>query len=214
MKGAPEVWPDIPTKYDSAEADKEQVRNPSEIVYSLSTITPTLSSLNLEAIIDIERYSYKLILSRVTAMVLRFVACVQSRYHGDNERGPTATELREAEDQWVKSIQRNTSKEEYQRLLSGGTVIYKGQLILFLNDDHFIHCKGYLNQSDLPTGMKTPLLMPTKHRFTDLLVKERHNTVHHNGTPETCSCKGKILDRYGSCCGEKGDIKMFHLQAI
>lgn len=33
--------------------------------------------------------------------------------------------------------------------------------------------------------MKNPLLLPTKHRFTELLVKERHNAVHHNGTPET-----------------------------
>ena len=193
LKGAPELWPDIPTKYDLADAHKEEVRNPPEMVYSLPTLTSTLGPLNLEAIIDIERYSSKLKLLRVTALVLRFVTKLQSRDQEDDGRGPTATELKEAEDRWVKSIQRNMFQEEYRKLLSGSTVIYKGQLILFLNNDHFICCKGCLNQSDLPTSMKNPLLIPTKHRFTELLVKERHNAVHHNGTPETLAA---VRERY------------------
>ena len=182
LKAAPEAWPDTPTKYDSTEAHKEQVRDPPEIVVSLPTFTPAQNYLNLKAIIDIERYSSKLKLLRVTALVRRFVTYLQSRHREDNVRGPTAAELKEAEDQWVRSIQKNVFTEQYRELLAGGTVIYKGQLILFLNDDHFICCKGRLNQSDL---MKNPLLLPTKHRFTELLVKERHNAVHHNGTPET-----------------------------
>ena len=100
-------------------------------------------------------------------------------------KGPIAAELKEAEDRWMKLIQKNTFTEEYQRLLSGETVIYKQQLIIFLNDDHIICCRGHLNQADLPSSMKNPVLLPTKHRFTELLVMERHHAVHHNGTPET-----------------------------
>ena len=156
LKAAPEAWPDTPTKYDSTEAHKEQVRDPPEIVVSLPTFTPAQNYLNLEAIIDIERYSSKLKLLRVTALVRRFVTYLQSRHREDNVRGPTAAELKEAEDQWVGSIQKNVFTEQYRELLAGGTVIYKGQLILILNDDHFICCKGRLNQSDLPTSMKNP----------------------------------------------------------
>ena len=77
----------------------------------------------------------------------------------------------------VKSIQKNTFTEEYRRLLARETVIYKGQLILILNNDHTICCRGCLNQSDLPSSMKNPILLPTKHRFTELLIMERHNAV-------------------------------------
>ena len=56
---------------------------------------------------------------------------------------------------------------------------------LILNDDHIICCRGRLNQADLPSSMKNPVLLPTKHQFTELLVMERHHAVHHNGSPET-----------------------------
>ena len=41
--------------------------------------------------------------------------------------------------------------------------------------------------------MKNPVLLPTKHRFTKLLVMERHNAVHHNNTPETLA---PVRERY------------------
>ena len=64
-------------------------------------------------------------------------------------------------------------------------MVYKGQLISFLNESHMICCKGCLNQSDLPLGMKNPILLPTKHHFTELLVKKIHAAVHHDSTSET-----------------------------
>ena len=71
LKRSPEVWPDIPTKYDSADAHKEQVRNPPEIIHSLPILNPAISSIDLAAVIHIERYSSKLKLLRVTALVHR-----------------------------------------------------------------------------------------------------------------------------------------------
>ena len=64
---------------------------------------------------------------------------------------------------------------------------------MFLNDEHNICCKGRLNQSNLPLSMKNPVLLPTKHRFTELLVMERHNAVHHNGMPDTLAA---VRERY------------------
>ena len=113
--------------------------------------------------------------------MLRFVASLKA---GNQVQDRDIT-VAEVEDRWVKSIQRNTFTEEYRRLLAGDTIHYKGQMILLLNDDHNICCKGYLNQSDLPLSMKNPVLLPTKHRFMELLVMERHNAVHYNGTPDT-----------------------------
>ena len=69
MKGSLEVWPDIPTKYASTDANEELVRNIPGIVYSLPTLNDAMGSIDRKAVIDIDRYSSKLKLLRVTAVV-------------------------------------------------------------------------------------------------------------------------------------------------
>jgi len=74
---------------------------------------------------NIERNSSKLKLLRVTSLVLRFASLLKAgnQIRGDNELGDiSASELKLSEDQWVKSIQRNAFKEEYHKLLAGGTI--------------------------------------------------------------------------------------------
>ena len=57
-----------------------------------------MSPIDLEAVIDIERYSSKLKLLRVTALVVQFATYLKSRHREDNAKGPTAAELKDAED--------------------------------------------------------------------------------------------------------------------
>ena len=76
-------------------------------------LNAAMGNIDFEAIIDIERYSSKLKLLRVTTLVLRLVTYLKSRHCEDNVNGPTASELKDAKDRWVKSIQRNTFTEEY-----------------------------------------------------------------------------------------------------
>jgi len=87
--------------------------------------------------------------------------------------------FRETESRWVKSIQRHSFAEEFQRLLSGESVSHKGQLILYLYDDFVTCCWGHLNQADLPSSIRNPILLPNKHSFTELLVQSKHFAVHH-----------------------------------
>ena len=92
---------------------------------------------------------------------MKFVTQLKEKANEVNHRDTIVMDLREAESRWVKSIQRNSFTEEYRKLLSGESVIHKGQLILYLNDDFVICCRGRLNQSDLPSNMKNPILLPT-----------------------------------------------------
>ena len=69
---------------------------------------------------------------------------------------------------WIRSIQRNSFPEENKQLQKGKTVTYKGQFQLFLSDQKFICCKGHLGTANLPETMKYPVLLPTKHYFTEL----------------------------------------------
>ena len=61
-------------------------------------------------------------------------------------------------------------------------MIYKGQLILYLTDNFIICCKEHLNQSDLPSSIKNPIFLPTKHCFIEHLVQSKHVALHHDGT--------------------------------
>ena len=217
MKSSLEGCPDLPTRYKSDLATDEQMRNIHHVVHSLSAVTYDLESLNLDTIIDVKRYSSKLKLLRVTALVMKFVTQLKETATEVNHCDTTVMDLREAESRWVKSIQRSSFAKEYRRLLSGESVIYKGQLILYLNHDFVICCRGHLNQSDLPSNMKNPILLPTKHGFTELLVRSKHFAVHHDGTPATLAAvrenywivKGrslvrKVIHRCTVCCRYDG----------
>ena len=73
MKGPLKVWPDIPTKYDSTDVHEELVRNIPETVHSLPMLYAAMCTIDLEAVIDIDKCSFKLKLLRMTAVVLGFV---------------------------------------------------------------------------------------------------------------------------------------------
>ncbi|XP_073239982.1 uncharacterized protein [Porites lutea] len=59
------------------------------------------------------------------------------------------------------------------------------QFNLFLDDDKIIRCKGRINNADTTEEGKNPVLLPSRHRYTELLIRERHDHVHHNGVRET-----------------------------
>ena len=40
-------------------------------------------------------------------------------------------------------------------------------------------CQGRLEYSELDPSAKNPVLLPKNHRFTELVVIDSHETVHH-----------------------------------
>ena len=74
------------------------VRNIPETVHSLPMLYAAMGTIDLEAVINIDKYSFKLKLLRMTAVVLRFVTYLKSSHNEDNVNGPTAAELKEVKD--------------------------------------------------------------------------------------------------------------------
>jgi hypothetical protein len=62
------------------------------------------------------------------------------------------------------------------------------QLRLFLDEEHIIRCEGRIANAAVPYSAKVPVLMLTKHYFTELIIRECHALVHHNGIRETLNC--------------------------
>ena len=59
------------------------------------------------------------------------------------------------------------------------------QFKLFIDENKILCCKGRIHHSTVAETAKRPILLPTKHHFTNLVVHESHNNVHHNGIRET-----------------------------
>jgi hypothetical protein len=105
----------------------------------------------------------------------------------------TANELRNAEKLWVRSVQYSCFQEEHDHLFGLNTK--ESQLIkqlgLFADVEGIIRCRGRINQSSVPQSVKQPVLLPSKHRFTDLVILDHHAAVHHDGIRETLNSVGE-----------------------
>ena len=185
LREAIESWPDLPTKFECKVAEVERIHNPLVITYSLVHLAGSAECYKgLESVMDISRYGSMRKLIRVTGLVIKFVDLLKSKTTSKSETF-NAVNLKRAEEAWVRSIQLNSFPNEYGKLISENNVVYKSQLILFLTENKLIRCRGRLNEAKLPAHMKNPLLLPTRHPFTDLIINERHQRVHHNGVQQT-----------------------------
>ncbi|XP_065893454.1 uncharacterized protein [Dysidea avara] len=182
-----EIWPHMPTKLNTELAETERIQKPPVISITHSLVSSQNSHeccLNIEAIMDVSRYRSLLKLMKVTGLVLKFISVLKNR----QAKGPNildAKDLRQAEDVWVTSIQLNSFPDERSKLVSGEVVVYRSQLMLFLSEEGLIRCTGRLNEANLPSHMKNPVLLPTRHPFTELIIEDRHHSVKHNGIQET-----------------------------
>ena len=49
----------------------------------------------------------------------------------------------------------------------------------------FLRCQGRIGKAKIEFGTRFPLLIPTYHYVTELIVREAHENVYHNGVKET-----------------------------
>ena len=179
-------WPDLPTKFDAVEADKELMKNIPDVTHSLIAASrDDRTSVNLEQIMKIRNFGSRIKLLRTTGYVFRFIATLKNGKRADQIE-LTASEYSMADSMWTQTIQASLFPLELQRLNNGESPVYLKQLMLYL-DEKLIHCHGRINHSALSSTSKTPVLLPSNHYFTELLIKERHKMVHHDGIRETLS---------------------------
>ena len=78
---------------------------------------------------------------------------------------------------WLRAVQASISKlEKYEKL--------KNSLQLF-EDDRLLRCRGRLDHALLPYESKFPVLLPSDHHLTKLIILRCHHEVLHNGVGET-----------------------------
>ena len=106
----------------------------------------------------------------------------------------TALELDVAKSLCVRSIQSVSFTKEIEFLKSnckGKPPECVQQFGLYFDENQFIRCKGRINNSSLPPECKNPILLPSKHSVIELLVRDVHNRVKHNGIRDTLKTIGE-----------------------
>ena len=136
-----------------------------------------VSVMGIQNLLDAKEFSDFDKLLRVTGWVVRFVdVCRGSR----RSRGDTLTadELLRAERMWAKSVQVGIQKGDNFEKIS--------KSLGFFKDEHgVLRCGGRVKNASIPFEAKHPIIIPSKHWVTKLLIERAHREVFHNGVKET-----------------------------
>ncbi|KAK6191879.1 hypothetical protein SNE40_003459 [Patella caerulea] len=177
-------WPRLPTTFSSDSALEELVKNPINITHSLGVKAEDHSGpVNLEEILDIQRYGSKHRLLRLTALVIKFT---QRLKESQTTKSINAQDMQHAEQLWLKTVQLHPFPPELEHLRDHGkSITYVKQFRLYLDQHGLIRCQSRIGDSNVCEHSKRPYLLPSKQYFTKLIIQDAHHNVHHNGIRET-----------------------------
>ena len=184
-------WPkDIPTSnVENEEALKEITRNQAEPTFALLN-RKVVGNSKLKDIVDINRFSSKTKLLRVVAWIFRFINNLRSKQKVQG-KCMNASELEKAENFVIRHIQEESFPSELEFLTRSDKHVARkppllvSQFNLFVDREGIIRANSRIKNAFVETERKEPILLPSKGRFSELVVREYHNRVYHNGVRET-----------------------------
>ena len=135
---------------------------------------------SLEKVIDPNRFSTMTKLLRVRALCLKFVDLIKEKkgtFKSHHIGDVVAEDITRARDLWISHLQKQVKSESKFK---------KSAESLGVKEiDGYLRCMGRLGRSKLPFQTKYPLLLPTYHWVTTLIIKDCHDAVYHDGVKET-----------------------------
>ena len=189
-------WPKAPigSELETEVAMKEKLKTEPNITHAM-VVSERGSQPHIEKVVDLERFSDKGKLLRTMAWVLRFVSNLKryvNKEELNKEKLVSVTEINAAEIMLVRSIQGESFADEINYLLSSPAgkkhikcPLYVNQFNLFLDEDRILRCRTRVGKASIPESSKKPILLPTKSRYSALIILDCHEKVFHNGTRET-----------------------------
>ena len=162
------LWPQTLVLDEPSEAQEEKRK--TNVLLVTENQKPGVSQ-----VIEIGKYSSLDKLLRITAYVCRFIRNLKAKRTGEEiiVEPLTVPEIMLAERFWIMEVQAELQNESKYNLLVQQLGIEENQGIL--------RCRGRLENADLEMEGKFPIILPRKHRFTELLVRKMHAKVGHEG---------------------------------
>jgi hypothetical protein len=147
------------------------------------TLSNTSRKTNEESAYPFSIYSSLPKLLRITCWVRRFITFSKDRIARKTNASSTLRvfEMHNAQMFWVKKVQ----QEVYPNLNAPELKDLKHNLQLFLDAKGVIRSKGRLENSDLETPTKFPILLPKKHWFTEFMMLDCHERLMHAKVRQT-----------------------------
>ena len=177
-----ELPPDQRPKLKS-ELSAEEISQDSQELKQKQCAVNLISEQHHESLIDYTRFSSFYKVTRVIALVVKFIKKTR-KIKAENE--VSLSDLQEAENLIIKDVQREIlSSERYAQL--------QKSLKLFCGENKILRSGGRLSQAPLECGAKFPIIMPGSHDVTKLIVRKCHETVGHNGVKDTLT---QLRDKY------------------
>ena len=166
----------------------------SELRSKFQVVVQLNSTEQAEPLLDLEKYSRLKTVLRITAWVKRFITNARASQKIQGEL--TSEELTAAEVYWVKVIQEQGFSQEMCHLKSGQNIKRDSRikdLKPFLDDDGLMSVGGRLQHSEFSFREQHPWVLPTNHRYSELLVQYCHERVMHSGVRYTLV---EVRERY------------------
>ena len=139
-------------------------------------------STDLPANIILTRCSTFWKAQRVMAQVQRFVALCKGTKPASGVM--TVEELRVSMVALVRQCQREAFSNEFESLEKNKCVDRRSKLLSFtpyLDKNNVIRVGGRLDRAKLPYEVRHPIILPQKHRLTELIVDCYHRLENHGG---------------------------------
>ena len=176
MKDEEENWPirqDV--SYVIPETDEETVELTSCLVDSQSPPP------KWQDVVPFKKFNNLSKLVRVVAWSRRFIRNCRCKEKEERKSGELDTdEYEAAKSVCIQSVQTELKSESGYEKRAASLGLYK-------DEEGLWRCKGRLGRAKIPFETKFPIIMPRSHHFTELLIREAHNNVYHNGVKETLS---------------------------
>jgi len=141
-----------------------------------------------EPIVPYLRYSTLDKLLRVTAYILRFIYNAKANARERKKGGVSALERANASVVLIRIVQSEEFEADIKALKRKENVPKNSKLVSlnpYIDKDSMLRVGGRLERSQLPEEIKHPIILPSSHHVTKLIIRDKHERALHAGTQAT-----------------------------
>ena len=181
-------WPsEISTGNAEADAYQEIVKNPPQFTFALLAKE---GSGKLSNVVDFGKYSSKGKLLRVVGWCFRFINNCKEKVKV-TESELKSSEIAHSEKVVIHSVQSESFESEIVYVSNEKLRVDRkppllvSQFNLFIDSEGILRSKSRIKNASIDPQCKEPILLPSKHIYPELIVREYHASVYHNGVRDT-----------------------------
>ncbi|XP_074649031.1 uncharacterized protein LOC141904344 [Tubulanus polymorphus] len=176
----PEDWPQREEEFPKLQDEDPEVRRQ---MYHINVV-------GTEVLPDPARFSSWVRYKRVVSWICRYQKNLKklTQKMSPLKSSLTAEELKEAKLLILQDVQANLFPAEIEALKQKKSIPRRShilQLTPVITDDGLLRARGRLENAPIPYSAKHPILLPTKHEVTRLVLMNKHYLLFHAGVEHT-----------------------------